>query len=442
MLPSLGGYITADGSVNLARVEAIVARIGLVEDNIFRRRAIEDRKFESYKRQQEVSGASEASADEHLDEGSDTGEMLATAAILSLNEAVVAASGAGEVCLGKDGYKDRYYAHKLREADSAETRRDMVVEYTKGLLWVAQYYSQGVPSWQWFYPYHYAPFAADMVNLGTVVPNFTLGKPFSPLEQLMAVLPAASAHCVPAAYRPLMEAPESPIADCYPRDFELDPNGKPATLTWLWVARLPFIDAPRLLAALAERAPHLTVEERARNQLHGSEVSACEHHPLASDAVRKLAEQDWVDIAGLALGGRVKTPVVVRSGGSGLVTVRYTYEQAQKGFHTSRLDSSFTTFDEPLTWEEVMATVPRRRARLPIFDDELEAMLRGERPLGKGKGKGKGKGNGGSGRGGGMDSNACYACGETGHRIAQCPNVTPPPPPPRNGKSQRGNGIQ
>ena len=57
MLPSLGGYITADGSVNLARVEAIVARIGLVEDNIFRRRAIEDRKFESYKRQQEVSGA-------------------------------------------------------------------------------------------------------------------------------------------------------------------------------------------------------------------------------------------------------------------------------------------------------------------------------------------------------------------------------------------------
>jgi len=452
MLPSLGGYITSDSGVDLSRVEKIIARLGLVEDNIFRRRAIEERKYESYKRQQqEVSsnGASEASFEDHTGGGSafhDTGEKLASAAILSANEAVVAASGAEEVRLGKEGYKDRYYAHKLQEHDSAETRRAMVVEYTKGLLWVAQYYSQGVPSWHWYYPFHYAPFAADMVSLETVTPNFTLGEPFSPLEQLMAVLPAASAHCVPTAYRPLMEAPDSPIADCYPRDFVLDPNGKPATLTWLWVARLPFIEAPRLLAALAEHAPHLTAEERARNQLHGAEVSACEHHPVASDAVRKLAEQDWVDIAGLALGGRVKTPVVVRSGGSGLATVRYTYEQAPKGFHTSVLHPFFTTIPEPLTWDQVTASVPKRQPRLPIFDDELEAMLNGVRPLGKGKGKGKGEGKGngrgrGGGRGSGIESNACFACGEIGHRRAQCPMLTPPPPPPRNGKAKDVKGV-
>ena len=39
----------------------------------------------------------------------------------------------------------------------------------------------------------------------------------------MAVLPRASDHCIPAAYRDLM-APESPIADFYPEDFPMDPK--------------------------------------------------------------------------------------------------------------------------------------------------------------------------------------------------------------------------
>ena len=426
MLPSLGGYITSDSGVDLARFGKIIARIGLVEYNIFRKRAIEARKFENYKREQEASsnGAPKPSAENHLGGESDSrdpGEELAKAAILAANEAVVAASGAEEVCLGKEGYKDRYYAHKLKEHDSTETRRDMVVEYTKGLLWVAHYYSQGVPSWEWYYPYHHAPFAADMVNLETVAPNFTLGKPITPLEKLMAVLPAASAHCVPAAYRPLMEAPHSPIADCYPRNFEMDPNGTPATLTWLWVARLPFIDAPRLSAALAEQAPYLTAEEQARNELCAAEVSVCEHHVVASEAVRKPAERNWVDIAGLALGGRVKAPVVLRSGGSGLAAIRYTYEPAPKGFHTSRLHPSFADVAEPLTWDQVVETVPKRQARLPLFDNEVEAMLNGKRP--DGYGKGNGKGSDGGGRGDGKGNGKRSGGGGRGG------GVTPPPAP-------------
>jgi hypothetical protein len=225
-----------------------------------------------------------------------------------------------------------------------------------------------------------------------------------------------------------MEAPDSPIADCYPRTFVLDPNGKPATLTWLWVARLPFIESPRLLAALAALSPGLTVDEHLRNERRGAEVSACEQHPVASDTVRALAEKDWVDISGLALGGRVKAPVVVRRGGSALAAVRYAYEQAPRGFHSSRIHPSFAAVPEPLPWPQVQSSVPRRAPRLPVYDDALDAMLLGVRPAPGGKGGKGGKGgrggkggegNGGRG-GGGKGGSACYTCGEEGHRSAEC----------------------
>lgn len=47
------------------------------------------------------------------------------------------------------------------------------------------------PSWQWYYPYHFAPFAADFEDVGSMQLDFTLGQPFKPFEQLMGVFPAA-----------------------------------------------------------------------------------------------------------------------------------------------------------------------------------------------------------------------------------------------------------
>jgi 5'-3' exoribonuclease 2 len=171
------------------------------------------------------------------------------------------------VRLGEQGWKQRYYLEKfgdrIYEKDFSTT---FWGEYTKGLCWVLAYYYKGCASWSWYYPYHYAPFASDLRNLEQYYPiTFEKSEPFSPISQLMAVLPPRSNHCMPVSCRALMEDSNSSIIDFYPEKFEYDPNGK--SVSWLWVVLLPFLDEKRLLDAIKEVDQSFTAEEKARDEL-------------------------------------------------------------------------------------------------------------------------------------------------------------------------------
>lgn len=183
------------------------------------------------------------------------------------------------VKLWETGYGDRYYEQKFHVSkDDIAFRNKVANAYVEGLAWVLLYYFQGCPSWTWYYPYHYAPFAADFVDLDQLTIKFDKGKPFKPYEQLMGVMPAASNHTIPPVFRSLMTDEDSDIVDFYPEEFQIDLNGK----KWAWqgVAILPFIDENRLLKAMATRYPQLTAEEAERNKMGKDVLIFSDRHPL------------------------------------------------------------------------------------------------------------------------------------------------------------------
>ena len=131
------------------------------------------------------------------------------------------------------------------------------------------YYYKGCRSWSWYYPYHYAPFASDLLGCDNIKIEFDMGVPAKPFQQLLAVFPKQSSHALPTCYHKLYE-PDSEVIDFYPSEVELDLNG--ARYAWMGVNLLPFIDWQRLLEA-AKKADQneelLSPAERIRNKPTG-----------------------------------------------------------------------------------------------------------------------------------------------------------------------------
>nr|CDJ90100.1 Putative 5-3 exonuclease domain containing protein [Haemonchus contortus] len=341
MVYTMKGYLTKDGNVYMDRVERIMLGLGEVEDEIFKRRQQDEERFKAIQKAKKarMSGGRPQAPSYVPREGSliaplsratpMSGETTRALAATARQEAMQFAQneeaarrmklmlkeegtnsdvGANqgnrkrksegpidlddeepkdEVRLFEAGWKDRYYRAKFDVgADDVDFRRKVAWAYVEGLCWVLKYYYQGCVSWDWYFPYHYAPFASDFDTVSQFKPDFSKPtKPFKPLEQLMSVFPAASKQHLPLHWQKLMTDEDSPIIDLYPTDFRIDLNGK--KFAWQGVALLPFVDEVRLLRTLETVQDTLTEEEKARNTTGPNRIFIGKKHP-AFDFFKEL----------------------------------------------------------------------------------------------------------------------------------------------------------
>ena len=94
-------------------------------------------------------------------------------------------------------WRNQFYSicHQMKK--SGENMNKLCEYYIKTLVWNMKYYLNECPSWDWYYPYHYAPTFQDIYlylkefkSLTHI--KFNLGKPISPQTLLFMVLPTSS----------------------------------------------------------------------------------------------------------------------------------------------------------------------------------------------------------------------------------------------------------
>lgn len=162
-------------------------------------------------------------------------------------------------------YKRGYYKKKLDCL--TDDVSNICHDYLKGINWVLEYYTTGLPSWNWFYPHHYAPFLTDIAkNIYNFPETVKWGKtnPISPFQQLLCVLPTKSSNLLPSPLDKLLHT-DSVISEFYPTEFKIDLEGK--RNDWEGVPVLPFVDLKRVNDAYYELINEVKETEKRRNKL-------------------------------------------------------------------------------------------------------------------------------------------------------------------------------
>lgn len=165
-------------------------------------------------------------------------------------------NGKSGVALHWDKYREAYY--KRAGVTDVTDVKEMCSTFLKTMAWAFDYYTNGLPSWTWFYPYHYAPLMHDLAEYMKTSSTsadfeFEMGQPSLPFVQLLTILSPPSAALLPEPLSNLLTDPNSPLvqAGYYPEKFKIDYEGKKKE--HLGVALLPFVDVNLVRKVYEER---------------------------------------------------------------------------------------------------------------------------------------------------------------------------------------------
>ncbi|KAG0742496.1 hypothetical protein G6F16_010443 [Rhizopus arrhizus] len=163
-------------------------------------------------------------------------------------------------------WKAAYYKEMLDiDFFASDLLEHAVASYILSIQLINSFYYQGILSWRWFYPYHYAPKLSDLKDLGRFQSfNFPADQPFTLHEYLMAVLPPCHKRLVPIPYQGLMTDYKSPISLFYPTRFYTDFNKN--DLDEACIPKIPFVDEKQLLEAIQSKQGLLREHELRSNR--------------------------------------------------------------------------------------------------------------------------------------------------------------------------------
>jgi len=174
-------------------------------------------------------------------------------------------------------WRDRFYPMCFSHSNTLEDVNKIVFEYLASIVWTSKYYFKELPSWSWFYPFHYAPTVRDILNflnhnntvksknreiynINDIAATFNKDKPVKPQELLLMVLPVESHYHLSASYRHLHTTPE--LKPYFPSKYEIRMLFH--SYTWECHPIIPPIDYD-IIKYITQNCK-LTIEEQKRNK--------------------------------------------------------------------------------------------------------------------------------------------------------------------------------
>jgi len=225
-----------------------------------------------------------------------------------LQETLKGTLKSGGIQLIKTRYYQEYFGFDVTQEPGLFQVRDVIREYLRGLQWVLFYYYRGCPDWEWFYRYHYGPMISDFQEVSELmaVPlasemSFTLHTPYTPLHQLLTVLPPGSSHLLPASYRAILHSPDH--LDMFPERPKIEYDFLCARVGWQSLKIiLPFVRLEKVQELTADIE---VTEEISRRNALGSEraftyapnsparsVNICDFHVVGKEVSTRVGKRD------------------------------------------------------------------------------------------------------------------------------------------------------
>ena len=225
-----------------------------------------------------------------------------------LQETLKGTLKSGGIQLIKTRYYQEYFGFDVTQEPGLFQVRDVIREYLRGLQWVLFYYYRGCPDWEWFYRYHYGPMISDFQEVSELmaVPlasemSFTLHTPYTPLHQLLTVLPPGSSHLLPASYRAILHCPDH--LDMFPERPKIEYDFLCARVGWQSLKIiLPFVRLEKVQELTADIE---VTEEISRRNALGSEraftyapngparsVNICDFHVVGKELSTRVGKRD------------------------------------------------------------------------------------------------------------------------------------------------------